>query len=162
MPSNAENRSKAALQKSNLKRWGIIVTEQAKTIARVAVGGGIVAAGACAVFAAAPAQASPWGHHNNTTNTTNTASPNVTSATTPAVTIPSYGNIFGQSRQGGFGTPIPGCTTSTCYLQHGTSLAPQVGSKVSVNGTTVTVPSAPTTSIPAVATPGGTSILLPI
>jgi hypothetical protein len=140
------------------------VAQQAnfKTIGRVAVGGGIVAAGACALFAAAPAQASPWGHHNNTTNTTNTASPNVTSATTPTVVVPSYRNFFGQAGQTGFGTPVTGCkATAGCYVQNSTGIGPQVGSTITVNGKTATVPSTPTTSIPVVSTTTGTSILLP-
>jgi hypothetical protein len=139
------------------------MTQQAnfKTIGRVAVGGGIVAAGACAVFAAAPAQAQwgGWGHNNNTTNT---ASPNVTPATTSNVTVPSYGNFPGQARQSGFGTPVTGCTASTCYVQRSTGIGPQVGSKIIVNGTTVTVPSSPTSSIPVVSSPTGTTILLPV
>jgi hypothetical protein len=101
----------------------MIVAQQAnfKTIGRVAVGGGMVAAGACALFAAAPAQAF-WGHHNNTTNTTNT-----TTTTNP--NFPGFG---------GNNNPFPNpktCPGGNCIQPVVTSPFP-IGNTVGLPGNT--------------------------
>jgi hypothetical protein len=144
------------------------VTHQAnfKTIARVAVGGGIAAAGACALFAAAPAQASPFGHHSGNTSggttnntrttsgTTGTTTNTVKSAATPnTATTPVNGNPTTPPVFNGFTGVVPTWakgTYNTLTCPGGTCFVPRATTPLPVAG-------APSAANPVVALPSGTA-----
>jgi hypothetical protein len=119
------------------------VTHQAnfKTIARVAVGGGIVAAGACALIGAAPAQAQKGIHTNTTTNTTTTTTQPNGNPTTPPV-LTGFSGFVPTWQKGTYNTAT--CPGGTCFVPQSTSPFP--------TGTT------PTATNPIVANPSGTNL----